>query len=93
MTASRKGSNRVSRNAKEPVSVKQDDEATAKAQVSHRRPKSVLDVLRGQHRNEKDEGRENRFQHNGIWKKITTTYLRKLLSNLAANTSRITDLC
>lgn len=64
VTASRKGANRVSRNAFIRVSIEQDDEATAKAQVSHKRPKSVLDVLQGQHRNEKDEGRENRFQRN-----------------------------
>lgn len=61
VTASRKGANRVSSNAKQPVSVKLDDEATAKAKVSHERPESVLDVRRGQHRNEKDEGSENRL--------------------------------
>lgn len=76
------------------LSVEQADEATAKAQVSHKRPKSGLDVLQGQHRIQKDEGRENSGFNIMVsnLEKITTTYLRKLLGNLAANTSHITDL-
>lgn len=56
--------------------------------------KSVLDVLRGQHRIEKDDGRENsgfNIMRSNL-EKITTTYLRKLSGNRAANASRITDL-